>query len=207
MKIKYPKTFHVPSSLGCTSDDKKLESIDSLEQGLYLITEKMDGENTTMMKDCIYARSLDSNNHPSRNYVKGIWGNISYRIPKNWRICGENLYAKHSIYYKNLVGYFYVYSIWNEENVCLSYVDTNMWCNELNLHHVPVLGMIQKEELVTYEFKLDLNEHEGYVVRNTKAFHFNDFQKNVAKWVRPQHVQTDAHWMQSEIVPNQLIYG
>lgn len=44
MRIKYPRTFHVPSSPGCTSDDKKLKSIDSLDKGLYLITEKMDGK-------------------------------------------------------------------------------------------------------------------------------------------------------------------
>lgn len=207
MKIKYPRTFHLPDSPGCTSDDKKLESIDSLEKGLYAVTEKMDGENTTMMKDCIYARSLDSGHHPSRSYVKGLWGNIAYKIPEGWRVCGENLYAKHSIHYKNLVGYFYVYSIWNEENVCLSWQDTNWWCNELSLYHVPVLDMLWKEELATYEFKLDLEQHEGYVVRNTNAFHFDDFSKNVAKWVRPQHVQTDAHWMHAEIVPNQLIYG
>lgn len=207
MKVKYPRTLHLPDSLGCTSDDKKLESLDSLEKGLYLITEKMDGENTTMMKDCIYARSLDSNNHPSRNYVKGIWGNISYRIPKNWRICGENLYAKHSIFYKDLPSYFLVYSIWNENNVCLSFEDTKKFCEELDLHHVPIIDLLWKEELAGYKFPLNLEKHEGFVLRNMDSFHFNDFSKNVAKWVRPQHVQTDAHWMQSEIVPNQLIYG
>ena len=204
MRIKYPRTFHVPSSPGCTSDDKKLKSIDSLDKGLYLITEKMDGENTTMMKDCIYARSLDSNNHPSRNYVKGIWGNISYQIPEGWRICGENLYAKHSIHYKNLPSYFLVYSIWDDNNVCLSYEDTVYWCKEFNLHHVRVLDIIWKDEIPNYQFKLNLETHEGYVARNMNAFHFDDFSKNVAKWVRPQHVQTDEHWMNSEIIPNQL---
>ena len=207
MKVKYPRTLHLPDSLGCTSDDKKLDSIDSLEKGLYLITEKMDGENTTMMEDCIYARSLDSNNHPSRNYVKGIWGNIAYRIPKNWRICGENLYAKHSIFYKDLPSYFLVYSIWNENNVCLSFEETKKFCEELGLHHVPIIALLWKEELAGYKFPLNLEKHEGFVLRNMDSFHFNDFSKNVAKWVRPQHVQTDAHWMQSEIVPNQLSNG
>lgn len=77
----------------------------------------MDGENTTMMKNYIYARSLDSNNHQSRNWVKGLWGEISYKIPENWRICGENMYAKHSIEYNNLESYFLVYSIWDEKIV------------------------------------------------------------------------------------------
>ena len=28
--------------------------------------------------------------------------------------------------------------------------------------------------------------------------------KNVAKWVRPNHVQTDEHWMWKDVVPNKL---
>ena len=67
--------------------------------------------------------------------------------------------------------------------------------------------MIWDREILNYQFKLNLDNHEGYVIRNINAFHFDDFQKNVAKWVRPHHVQTDAHWMHSEIVLNQLIYG
>lgn len=35
---------------------------------------------------------------------------------------------------------------------------------------------------------------EGYVTRNLDSFHINDFDKNVAKCVRKNHVQTDEHW-------------
>lgn len=45
---------------------------------------------------------------------------------------------------------------------------------------------------------------EGYVVRTAGSFSYGDFGKNVAKFVRPNHVQTDTHWMQSKIVPNKL---
>jgi hypothetical protein len=30
---------------------------------------------------------------------------------------------------------------------------------------------------------------------------------HVAKWVRTGHVQTDEHWMFSEVVPNRLAAG
>lgn len=74
MKIKYPRTLHLPSSEGITNSDKVLTDVSVLHNKYWIITEKMDGENTTMMKDCIYARSLDSINHPSRNWVVGLQG-------------------------------------------------------------------------------------------------------------------------------------
>ena len=43
---------------------------------------------------------------------------------------------------------------------------------------------------------------EGYVVRLADRFTYAQFKQSVAKWVRPNHVQTDQHWMQSEIIPN-----
>ena len=45
---------------------------------------------------------------------------------------------------------------------------------------------------------------EGFVVRCAKRFHFNEFARHVAKWVRRGHVQTDHHWMHAQIVPNGL---
>ena len=202
--LKYPRTPHLPSSPGCTNDDKRLSSFNDLRDGMYIITEKMDGENTTMMRDRIYARSLDSNNHPSRNYVKGIWGQISYKIPKGYRICGENLYAKHSIHYKNLTSYFQVISIWDGNNNCIDFSETITLCNWLGLKQCPFLGMISKEELQNYKPDLDWDNHEGFVARHKDTFHYDDFQHNVAKWVRPQHVQTDEHWMNNVIIKNEL---
>jgi hypothetical protein len=35
---------------------------------------------------------------------------------------------------------------------------------------------------------------EGVVVRKVQGFDNEDFSKNVAKWVRENHVQTDQHW-------------
>ena len=45
MKIKYPRTFHLPWSPGATSDDKMLKSIEHFIGKEVVITEKMDGEN------------------------------------------------------------------------------------------------------------------------------------------------------------------
>ena len=129
-RIKYPRTLHIPSSHGATSDDKMLTAKQYVEffQGRNIqITEKMDGENTTLYSDYLHARSLDSRHHPSRDWVKRFQSEIGHNIPDNWRICGENLFAKHSVSYDNLDSYFYGFSIWNENNICLSAEETSTW--------------------------------------------------------------------------------
>ena len=38
------------------------------------------------------------------------------------------------------------------------------------------------------------NDVEGFVIRNIDQFKYEDFSKNVGKYVRSNHVQTDEHW-------------
>jgi hypothetical protein len=45
---------------------------------------------------------------------------------------------------------------------------------------------------------------EGIVIRTTMGFNYDNFNRCVAKYVRPNHVQTDDHWSQSEIMKNKL---
>lgn len=203
-KVKYPRTYHLEWSEGKSSDDKTQFDLSNFEGKEIIITEKMDGENTTMMNDCFYARSLDSNNHYSRNYVKGIWSKIKHDIPIAMRICGENLYAQHSLRYNNLLSYFMVFSIWDKEK-CLSWDNTVEYCEIFGLPQVKVLyrGMFDLEFIK--QFKIDPTTQEGFVVRLSSDFVLDDFQKSVVKWVRKGHVQTDEHWMNKIIIPNGLI--
>lgn len=113
--------MHLPWSRGYTDDDKILRNTDHFTGQEVVITEKMDGENTTMYPGFIHARSLDSKDHPSRHYVKTLHGGIKYLIPEGYRLCGENVYAKHSLLYSALPSYFMLFSVWNELNVCLSW--------------------------------------------------------------------------------------
>ncbi len=204
LKLKYPRTYHFEWSEGYSSDDKIQYDLSSLYDKNIIITIKMDGENTTMMNDCYYARSVDSNNHPSRNYVKGLWGNIKHDIPYGFRICGENLYAKHSIEYNELVDYFQVFSIWDENNICLSWKETLDYCNLLGLNCVQVMDKFRFDINKIKNIKIDTNIHEGYVVRNADSFDYVDFDKNVIKYVRKNHVQTETHWSKSKIIKNNL---
>ena len=203
---KYPRTYHLPWSKGSTNDDKFLESTEPFNGKTMVISEKLDGENTNMYPDRIHARSMDSKDHPSRHWVKGLWGQIKHEIPDGWRICGENVYAKHSIFYDKLETYFYVISIWDENNNCLSWMDTVDICNSLPLIPVPELGIMvyDEEVLKLISENLDIEKQEGYVIRNIESFHFDDFNKNVGKWVREKHITTDQHWMFKEVEPNKL---
>ena len=45
---------------------------------------------------------------------------------------------------------------------------------------------------------------EGIVVRDADAFAYSDFAFHVAKYVRAGHVNTDIHWSQGSIIPNEL---
>jgi len=205
--VKYPRTMHLPWSESLSNDDRVISDLSILINSDVVVTEKMDGENTSMYRDYIHARSMDSSSHPSRAWVKNFWNGIRFDIPNGWRICGENLYAKHSIEYDNLLSYFYGFSIWNEENVCLSWDDIVEWLNIIGIVPVPVLyrGIFNKNVLIELGEKINRNYQEGYVVRCSNSFRYEDFDKKVAKYVRKNHVQTDEHWMYSEIVKNKIM--
>ena len=206
MLYKYPRTYHLPWSLGSTSDDKILSSVDQFLGKEVVVTVKMDGENTSIYKDHIHARSLDSKNHVSRNWLKNFAQNFQQDIPEEYRLCGENLFAKHSIHYKNLKSYFYLFSVWNKE-ICLDWDSTIEWASLLGVEVVPVIYRgLWDEKIIRdlYSEKFLDNEMEGYVVRSTDSFSIDDFSTNVAKFVRKNHVQTEDHWMNQEIIKNEI---
>lgn len=211
-KIKYPRTYHLPWSPGRTKDDRVLQNVDHFVGKKVVVTEKMDGECTTVYSDGVmHARSLDSKSHPSRDWLKAKMPRSIYDLPSGWRVCGENVYAKHSIHYKYLWDYFLVFSIWNDSNVCLSWEDTVEWCRLLGLTHVPILwyGEWSIDVLGSFTDYIKVegedDEQEGYVVRLYDSFPFDKFDVSVAKYVRKNHVQTDQHWMHKAIIKNELM--
>jgi len=204
MRYKYPRTPHLPWSPGASSDDIRHADLAFFDNKQVVVTEKMDGENTSIYADFSHARSIDSRFHPSRSRVKTLQAEIGYLIPPAWRICGENLYARHAIAYRDLPGYFMAFSLWNEDNLCLSWQESKTWFKKLGLdtpkelYRGPWCGQTIKA------ISVDTRSQEGYVVRNSDSFHYRDFGRNVAKWVRENHVATDKHWMHRPLVANEL---
>jgi hypothetical protein len=214
VRTKYPRTYHLPWSLGATSDDKTHSeaAVEAMFAGREIVvTEKMDGENTTVYADgYLHARSIDSSNHPSRNWAKAqVAPALLGNLPAGWRVCGENLYAKHSLGYEALPTYFMVFAIYDEQNRCLSWDETVEWCELLGLTPVPVLYRGPWDEAAVracYTGKSQCGaEGEGYVVRVAGSFAYGEFSSSVAKFVRANHVvEGSEHWAHAALVPNRL---
>ena len=206
MFIKYPRTHHLPWSPGATDDDKILNDLSCFNGKRVIVTKKMDGENTTMYSNHIHARSLDSKGGIDRDWCKTLWATFAHNIPEDWRICGENLWATHSIHYTDLPSYFMGFSIWDEANICLGWDDTLQWFQMLGIEPVPIMYDFIWDEGKIRKIHTELSDNdEGFVVRNADRFHYDGFQHNVVKYVRKDHVQTDSHWRTQSFVPNVLI--
>jgi hypothetical protein len=200
--IKYPRTFHLPWSPGVNSDDRVLTNLDFLDKEV-VVTVKMDGENTSMYNGYLHARSIDGRNHVSRNWVKNMHAKIGWEIPSGWRICGENLWAEHSIPYDDLESYFMGFSIWDKD-MCLGWDETLEWFDVLGITPVQEIfrGRFDREAV---ESVFEADKHEGYVVRSIDSFRYKDFRHKVGKFVRADHVQTRSHWFfGSEIKKNSV---
>ena len=204
MRTKYPSTPHLPWSPGLQKGDRRIAHLHDLVGREIVVTEKLDGENTTLYRDDLHARSLDTLPHPSRTWVKALRGSFGHEIPEGWRLCGENVYAEHSLHYDDLEGYFYLFSVWDERNVSLSWDEVRTWAEYLGLPTPRELYRGVWNEAVLRTMDVDTDRMEAYVVRDVGEILYAEFSTRVAKWVRPDHVQTDAHWLTRPVVPNGL---
>lgn len=205
--IRHPRTYHLPWSLGATRDDRMMADTQSLSDQEVIATLKLDGEQTSFYHSGLHARSLDWHGHPSRDWVKALWAQVCADIPAGWRVCGENMYAVHSIRYSDLHSYFYVHSIWNEANFCLSWDETLEWSHLLGLATVPTLyrGPFSENALRALWSPSLSETMEGYVVRPTAGFPYRDYRNLVGKFVRPNHVQTTKHWFFGRALERNLL--
>ncbi|MFD3680483.1 RNA ligase family protein [Streptomyces sp. NPDC058613] len=203
MRAHYPRTAHLPWSPGATADDVRAAGLTGMAGREVVVTEKLDGENTTLYADGMHARSPDSAHHPSRAWVKGLQGRIGAGIPAGRRVCGENLYARHSLAYEDLDSWFYGFSVWDGEH-CLDWDGTVRFLRGLGVPAPRVLWRGTFDERALRRLKVDTARQEGYVVRTVDGFAREDFGRCVAKWVRGGHVQTGTHWMFAPVVPNGL---
>jgi len=191
--VKYPRTYHLPWSPGVTKDDRIIKSTNVFEGREVVVTVKMDGENTTMYNDYIHARSLSDKKHWSKSWVKNFHGGIAHDIPEDMRFVVENLYAKHSIKYNDLESYCYGISAW-VNLTCLDWNTTADWFELLGIPVVPILYRGIWDEKKIRSITLDYEKQEGYVVRLTDSFHYRNFSRSVAKFVRKGHVTAEEHW-------------
>lgn len=204
-RYSYPSTLHLPFSGSVSREDKVINPEDYNLTDVVL-TEKRDGGHISLYVDgYVHARSIDGTNHEWMNWCKNLWSKVFYKMPHGSRLCGENLYAKHSIGYDNLDSYLEIYSMWYGD-ICLDWEETQHWVVDvLGLNLVPVIaeGNLSLAGLEYFFNNIDTEVCEGLVVRNRNSFMLHEFNQNVFKAVRPNHVQTDVHWTRTW-EPNKL---
>ncbi len=204
--VKHPRTFHLTYSHQRGEDDKTLKNQDHFAGQEVVVTAKMDGENTTMSPTMIHARSLTYTGHPSHSRMKALYAQLKWDIPPHMRICGENLFGRHTIYYQHIPAYFLVHSGWVKRQ-CLSWGETVEWAALLDLQVVPVLYRgVYDEKLIKslYQDQLNGDDLEGFVVRLAGSFSLKDFQLSVAKYV-DKPIDATHHWYHEMFRSNKIV--
>ena len=193
--MKYPHTPILPWSPNHIYDDDDvfIHDISPFKGKRLVYTEKLDGEGTSCYRNKIHARSEDGYGKAWQSYMIRYHSIFANDIPEGMQICGEYMYATHSIIYTSLPTCFFVFAIF-VNGTSLSWKEVLEWCDLLGLDHVPVIceGGIEEKPIPSKSTFGDTCE--GYVVRNIEAYKCDDYMSNIAKAVRLNHVKTDVHW-------------
>lgn len=218
---KYNRTYHFPFSPGATNDDKIATSLENLIGVPIVITEKMDGSNTSLEKDGCFARTHSGPpSHASFDGLKALHATIKYKISHSFQLFGEWCFARHSIEYAELPSYFMLFGVRElanafgaEEDYWASWEGVELWAAEIDVPTVPVLykGIVSSEkELKELIESLMIQPsacggiREGVVARVQRGFKDDEFPMCIMKCVRANHVQTSEHWKDQEIIRNKL---
>lgn len=215
---KYNRTLHLPWSKGATNDDKIAAFVDDLLNVDIVLTEKMDGSNTSLEVGGCFARTHSGPpSHASFDGLKALHATIKHKIPEQYQLFGEWCYALHSITYQELPSYFLMFNVRRLSpelnDLWLSWEEVELWAEEIGVATVPVLFKGQcaseKELKELVESLMIQPSHcggirEGVVARIQKPFYDYNFSKCVMKCVRANHVQTSEHWKDQEIIKNKI---
>ncbi len=215
MSQKYGRTYHYPFSPGTTSDDRinhgYWEDIQQIEHLVH--TEKLDGENNCLNAHGVFARSHAApTESPWTLALRQRWELLKNDLG-NIELFGENLYAVHSIGYRRLEEYYFVFAVRCMDK-WLSWEEVKFYATLFDLPTVPEIyrhpvaactEQLLKEQVITWAqepsvfgsfspFTDEPCTREGVVSRNIGEYSIEDFPHNVFKYVRKGHVQTDVHW-------------
>lgn len=210
---KYGRTYHYPFSPGTTSDDRinrdYWQHISKHEKIVH--TEKLDGENNCLSRYGVFARSHAAPTTSSwTRVIRERWDLIKNDLG-DLEIFGENLYAVHSIEYRKLEHYYYVFAV-RIHDQWLSWEEVQFYAAMFDFPTVPVLNIAAPSDEKSLQYQvLQLAsepsvfesfdvitgaacQREGIVSRNALSFGVDAFETNVFKYVRKGHVKTDEHW-------------
>lgn len=215
---KYGRTYHFPFSPGTTNDDRfnhtYWEDIQRIETLVH--TEKLDGENNCLNRFGVFARShVAPATSPWTSRLREHWELMKNDLG-NIELFGENLYAVHSIAYRHIEEYYFIFAV-RQMDKWLSWEEVKFYASMFDLPTVPELAIEPTTSLTKEALQLEIEnwaqqesifesfnpltgEHctrEGVVTRNIREYPVGAFRHNVFKYVRKGHVKTDEHWMRN----------
>lgn len=224
--MKYPRSMHSVLSQGTTSDDRIVpvdywnHFLDAMARTSIVVTEKLDGQNTCLKEDGVFARShVAPSEHPWDRPIWQLWESIRHEL-KGLEVFGESMYGIHSIEYSKLRSFYYIFAV-RINDQWLRWDEVQMVADVLNLPTVPVLYEgrdLDEDEGSFYSRILGRPWYEwvesegslggscdgkpaceGLVVRTHSPQNFPMPEEYRAlpwllKLVRKKHVKTDVHW-------------
>lgn len=133
---------------------------------------------------------------------------------RNYAFYGEDIYGVHSIEYGAVhpSRTFYLFSVVDVRTMeSVHWGDVEAFSCALDVPTVPVVhkGVFNSVDELSAFLDAEMEkpsalggEREGFVIRLEEAFPFGDnikegktdVMRNICKYVRPNHVQTDQHW-------------
>lgn len=155
---KYSRSLHAQISLGTTSDDRFMPDgyveVFSEMEGL-ILTEKLDGQNNCFNSHGVFARSHAApTQHPWDKPLIERWQLIKNDLG-DLEIFGENMFGIHSIAYKKLESYFYVFAV-RENDQWLSWEEVGFYAALFDFPTVPEIPAVSLTDL----FRKEENENE-----------------------------------------------
>lgn len=215
---KYEKTYRVLVPQISTKGKHFLSSPDvsKLLNGNVVITEKMDGANTGIVRRKNEFRLqkrgslVGESEHAQFGFFKA-WSMSNYeklmKIPVNTILYGELMHTVHTIYYDELPDYFLAFAWFDcKTNRYMHWDDLTELCNDIGLHTVPYIASAKspnKDELFDFIPKKSAYGNlpaEGVVVWNYKK----QMRGKVVRAEFQKDMDNDGHWMYKPVKTNKL---
>ena len=169
-----------------------------------MVTEKLDGGNTLLHAGKVYGRSVAA---PSEGkWMAMVKKHHAWKVnePDVW-LYGEDIYGVHSIEYGEVPEHrtFYAFALRGGDGAFTSFSELEAYARQRDIPVVPVLfrgrfGSVGELRALVKNAHAEPSalggEREGVVLRLARGFPASEFDLNVCKSVRADHVQSDEHW-------------
>lgn len=202
---KYPKTAYWPHSPNLVESSRALVHPNPHRfVGTHIVvTEKLDGSNTLVHRGQVYGRNVTDVS--DRKWMAMVKKHIAWKIQEpDVVLCGEDIYAVHSIEYGPVVEDRTFYAFALRRGDCFApFSDLEAYADLKGIATVPVLYRGKFDTLAALrgfvasahdEPSVLSGEREGVVIWTADGFPAGEFNRNVCKSVRANHVTTGDDW-------------